>query len=243
MIWNILWCVLYAFITAQFATGTTTLYLHRSSTHKSVKFNPVVEFFFQLILWLGTDIKRKEWVAVHLCHHAHSDKEGDPHSPYREGFWKVLFGNVLLYRNAAKDPEVLWYGRNIQLSWAERNLFVSYLGLVIGISITCWIFGLWYGLLASLLHMIFYLQLNSLVNAACHVWGYKNFPADAFNSRLIALFTGGEGLHNNHHENPGNAYFAQAKGEIDLGGLVIFFLTKLRLAKITREQKNSLQAA
>ena len=234
MLWNILKLLLCGFVVAQVATLVTTLYLHRGSTHKSLEFNPVIEFFFQLTLWITTGINRKEWVAVHLCHHAHTDEEGDPHSPLLLGLKEVQLGNVFLYRKAAKDPKVLWYGRNIQLSWVERNLFFSpYLGLLIGVSLACWGFGWWQGILVSLLHTIFYLQLNSLVNAYCHVKGYKNFPEfPAFNSIWAGLSTCGEGFHNNHHHKPGNPKLSDKWFEFDIGWLVVQFLQLFGLARV-----------
>lgn len=227
-------CILLGFGVAQVATLVTTAYLHRASTHKAVKFHPAVEFIFQLILWLTTGIKRLEWVAVHLCHHAHTDVDGDPHSPVLLGFWRVQLANPLLYRRAARDPKVLEYGRNIRLSLVEQVLFSSSVsGLVLGILILCLLLGLWQGIVVAITHAIFYLQLNSLVNAYCHKWGYKNFPlAYAFNSLWVGLITGGEGFHNNHHHKPTSARLGLKLTEPDIGWGFIRLLQTLRLAKI-----------
>lgn len=234
MFWEVLFYVFCGFLLAEVATLNTTVYLHRASTHKSVEFHPLVEFFFQLNLWITTGIRRMEWVAVHLCHHVRTDKAGDPHSPVLLGFWRVQLFNVLLYRNAAKNPEVMWYGRNVKLSWMERKLFrFSLLGLALGISLACLIFGLWQGLVISVSHTIFYLQLNSLVNAYCHVRGYKNFPeADAFNSSWVAWITCGEGWHNNHHKQPGSAKLSVIGSEFDLGWMLVKTLRALGLAHV-----------
>jgi len=220
------------FLVAEVATLVTTVYLHRSSTHKGIEFHPAVEFIFQFILWLTTGINRKEWVAVHLCHHAHTDEEGDPHSPILLGFWAVQFGNVFLYKKATKDPKVMWYARDFKLSWAEKNIFKSHFwGLVFGIFLACYLFGFWGGLLVSLSHTIWYLGLNSLVNAYCHVRGYKNHPqAHGYNSHWVAWLTGGEGFHNDHHFKPGNPKLSERSVEFDLGWGLILFLSKLGLA-------------
>ncbi len=46
------------------------------------------------------------WVALHRCHHQHSDEPGDPHSPWTNGnkrlnrllgFWHAHFGWVNTY--------------------------------------------------------------------------------------------------------------------------------------------------
>jgi stearoyl-CoA desaturase (delta-9 desaturase) len=66
----------------------------------------------------------------------------------------------------------------------------------------------------------------------CHSVGYKNFDNTATNLRFIALLTGGEGLHNNHHGYPRSPKFSTDKhGEIDPAWPVIKVLATLHLAK------------
>jgi stearoyl-CoA desaturase (delta-9 desaturase) len=154
---------------AEFASLLTTVYLHRGSTHRSVIFNPVIEFFMQLGLWLTTGINRKEWVAVHLCHHAHADEEGDPHSPILLGLWRVQLGNIFLYRRAARDPKVLWYARNIVPTFAERTIFRSaLLGLLIGMALLWFAFGFWPMLIVAGTQAL--LCIQSLLDSARHIF-------------------------------------------------------------------------
>src|SRR3989344_6158194 len=101
-------CLLAGFLIAQGASVVTTLYLHRGTTHRAVTFNPVLEFLFQFYMWLTTGINRKEWEAVHLCHHAHADVEGDPHSPLILGFWRVRLFNAFFYWRALRAPKGFW---------------------------------------------------------------------------------------------------------------------------------------
>jgi stearoyl-CoA desaturase (delta-9 desaturase) len=61
--------------------------------------------------------------------------------------------------------------------------------------------------------------------------GYKNFENTATNLRLLALITGGEGLHNNHHGFPRSPKFSLRASEIDPAWPIIKMLTLLRLAK------------
>lgn len=232
---NPLLCIALGFLIAQGASLLTTVYLHRGSTHRSVSFHPWVEACMQFGLWLTTGINRLEWVAIHLCHHAHADKNGDPHSPVLLGFWRVQLGNVFLYRKAAKDPRVLAYGKNIRLTLAERTVFRSgTLGLLVGIAALWYTFGFVPALAIAGTHTFLYVVvISGLVNGYCHVRGYKNFPgAHAFNNRWVAWLTGGEGLHNNHHHAPGNPSLRHKRSEIDLGWLVIRGLCALNLARI-----------
>ncbi len=228
--------VLLGCLLAEFASLLTTVYLHRGSTHRSITFNPVLEFFMQLGLWLTTGIDRVQWVAVHLCHHKYTDKEGDPHSPLLLGFWRVQLGNLFLYRRAARDPRVLAYGKNIIPTVAERVLFRhTALGLLVGIAALWYAFGFLPMLVIAGTHTVLYMfLLNNLVNGWCHAKGYKNFlSAPAFNNHFIAWITMGEGLHNNHHHRPGSPSLRYRRHELDLGWIVIKVLCAFHLAELT----------
>jgi Fatty-acid desaturase len=91
----------------QMSVFFTTMYLHRSLTHRGVEYHPAIAFLMHLELMLFTGISPREWVAVHRKHHHFSDQEGDPHSPRLLGLWKVLFGNVLYYRRTSKAAGVV----------------------------------------------------------------------------------------------------------------------------------------
>ncbi len=233
-------CLLIGFMIAQAASLATTLYLHRGTTHRAITFHPFIEFLFQLDLWLSTGINRKEWEAVHLCHHANADTEGDPHSPIILGFWKVQLFNAFFYWRAARDPKVLWYARHRQPVGFEKIVSrirgSGILGLVFGIILSCSIFGIKTGLIVSFIHLLFYVfLLNNLVNGWCHYRGYKNYPqVVAFNNRFIAMITMGEGLHNNHHYSPGSPRLSHRSNEFDLGWGILKVLSFLGLATIER---------
>ena len=66
-----------------------------------------------------------------------------------------------------------------------------------------WPIGVGLGLLAGTIHAVMYVfVLSPSINGLCHFAGYKNFDNTATNIRALALITGGEGLHNNHHSFP-----------------------------------------
>ena len=103
----VLWCLLAAFVIAQISSFCTTIYLHRSMTHGSLTLHPAIGNLMHLWLIVTTGIVPREWAAVHRKHHKFSDQEGDPHSPYIEGLWKVLFLNVVMYRRETRNPETI----------------------------------------------------------------------------------------------------------------------------------------
>ena len=76
-------------------------------------------------------------------------------------------------------------------------------------SLLCVVLGIGWGLLAAGIHAVMYVfVLSSSINGLCHHVGYKNFDNTATNIRLLALLTGGEGLHNNHHGYPRSPKFS-----------------------------------
>jgi stearoyl-CoA desaturase (Delta-9 desaturase) len=218
----------------QAAVFSTTIYLHRTATHKSLTLHPAVEWMFKFVLWMTTGLLTKEWVAVHRKHHAFTDEEGDPHSPTLEGFWHVQLGNVFCYLRELKSSDVVErYARDLNEGWWDRRVFKhSLLGLAFGTALLCAIIGIGWGLLAAGIHAVMYVfVLSSSINGLCHTVGYRNFENTATNIRFVALLTGGEGLHNNHHGYPRSPKFSFKASEIDPAWPVIRLLIALNLAK------------
>jgi stearoyl-CoA desaturase (delta-9 desaturase) len=227
-------CLLAAALVIQVAVFSTTIYLHRTATHKALELHPAVVWAFKFALWITTGLSTKEWVAVHRKHHAFTDQEGDPHSPALEGFWNVQLGNVFYYiREVKRDDVIERYARDIQDGLWDRYVFAhGLLGPVIGTAALCAVIGLWWGLLAAGIHAVMYVfVLSSSINGLCHHVGYRNFNNTATNIRFIAFLTGGEGLHNNHHEYPRSPKFSFRKSEIDPAWPIIRLLIALKLAK------------
>jgi stearoyl-CoA desaturase (Delta-9 desaturase) len=218
----------------QTAVFSTTIYLHRTATHKALVLHPAVEWLFKFALWLTTGLSTREWVAVHRKHHAFTDEQGDPHSPALEGFWKVQLGNVFYYiREVRKTDVVERYARDIKEGWWDRHVFGHGLaGVTVGTVALCFVIGLWPGLIAAAIHAVMYVfVLSSSINGLCHHVGYRNFENTATNLRFLALLTGGEGLHNNHHGYPRSPKFSFRTTEIDPAWPIIRLLVLLKLAK------------
>jgi stearoyl-CoA desaturase (delta-9 desaturase) len=234
VLFSLLICLLAAALVIQVAVFSTTIYLHRTATHKALELHPAVVWAFKFALWITTGLSTKEWVAVHRKHHAFTDQEGDPHSPALEGFWNVQLGNVFYYiREVKRDDVIERYARDIQDGFWDRHIFVhGLLGPVLGTAALCAVIGLWWGLLAAAIHAVMYVfVLSSSINGLCHHVGYRNFNNTATNIRFIAFLTGGEGLHNNHHEYPRSPKFSFRKSEIDPAWPIIKLLIALKLAK------------
>ena len=230
------WMAVITFVILQMSVFATTIYLHRCITHRGLQLHPAIEFFMHLELMLFTGIVPREWAAVHRKHHHHSDEEGDPHSPRVFGMWTVLFGNYFMYRKETKNATTIRkYTPDYRPDALDRlPSGVQHYAVFGGLAIFMLLFGWAWGLAAWGVHIVAYVLLNSSINSLCHMVGYRNFDNLATNIQLIALFTGGEGLHNNHHEFPTSARFALRGREIDLAWPIIRFLERCGLAKIDR---------
>jgi stearoyl-CoA desaturase (delta-9 desaturase) len=235
---NALLAVAVGLLVTQLATLATTVYLHRTLAHRAITMQPWLAFVFRVITWITTGLKPREWPAVHRKHHAFTDTEGDPHSPILLGWGRVQLTNAPLYRRVARDPETLRrYARDLPADQWDRVLFDrSWLGLAIGITILILALGPVWGLVAALVHVVAYLNLNAAINALGHTFGRQPYPNSATNLQWLAFLTAGEGLHNNHHAAPTSARFALARGEIDLGWWVIRVFRKLGWVTVRHEK-------
>jgi stearoyl-CoA desaturase (Delta-9 desaturase) len=229
--------VVLAMAVTQLATFVTTVFLHRSLAHRAVRLSPVVTAVCRTVTWVTTGIRPRQWVAVHRKHHAHTDVEGDPHSPRLLGFLKVQFGNVGLYRRAAADRlTVARYARDLAADRWDKVLFDhALLGLGLGISVLCLVLGLRLGLIAAGVHAVVYLLLSAAVNAVGHVYGRRPNANTAGNSQWLAWLTAGEGLHNNHHAAPTSARLSLGRGEVDPGWWMILGLRRLHWATVRHD--------
>src|SRR6476469_5729633 len=75
-----------------------TVGFHRLLTHRSFQTSKPLEYTFAVLGTMAVQGPVLSWVADHRKHHAHTDKEGDPHSPHvghgegLRGFWHAHTG-------------------------------------------------------------------------------------------------------------------------------------------------------
>ena len=232
--------IIVTLVMVQLTIACVTLYLHRSQAHRGVTFHPVVAHAMRFWLWMTTGMVTGEWVAIHRRHHQKSDQAGDPHSPQVYGIGRVLFGGALLYKQAAKDRAMV-----AQLStgtpddWIERNLYRphSALGIVLMLVIDLCLFGAW-GLIVWGLQMLWIpFWAAGVINGLGHWWGYRNTDTADTSRNLwpLAIWIGGEELHNSHHADGANPKFSQKWWEFDIGWMYITVLRWLGLATLRQK--------
>lgn len=237
---GILFAVVVGAAVCQVAIFLTTIFLHRTLSHRAITMSPGLGLACRFVIWVTVGIRPRQWVAVHRKHHAFTDIEGDPHSPWLEGFANVQFGNVILYRKAAGDAKnVEKYAKDLPPDRWDRMLFDRpLLGLGLGIAGLFLIFwGNWrLVLVAAVVHVITYLLLNSAVNAVGHRFGRRPFNGLAANTQWLAWLTAGEGLHSNHHAAPTSARLSMHKREIDPGWWCIAAAQKVRWLTVRHQE-------
>jgi len=230
---HFLFAILLVVVTVQLSSFATTIYLHRCLAHRGLYLSPIVAFPMRLQLWLATGIKPKQWVAVHRKHHRHTDVLGDPHSPVLEGLWHILLGNLYYYGREARHTEtVAMFAPDVGNGWLDRYFFrLGILGISLGVLIFVLLLGPLWGPIAFVSQAAVYIFISAVINGANHAVGYQSFDNTATNLRLVALFTAGEGLHNNHHAYPTSARFSVRKGEFDPSWPILRLLTWMHLAR------------
>jgi fatty-acid desaturase len=193
------------------------------------------------------------WVAIHRCHHQHSDSERDPHSPEESLFWgyigwmlvkqQRLKSDQLLDRYARdlmRDPFLAWldhrnnWGRVAAFTWSGYYVVGLMAALLTGSDL--WEasrFGVSLLVWGAIVRTVLVWHVTWLANTLDHRVGYCNYETNdnSRNNLLIALLSNGEGWHNNHHADPNSANHGHQPGEFDLTWQVIRVLMWLGLAR------------
>ena len=228
-----------ALIAVQFTIFCVTLFLHRCQAHRGIEFHPVLAHIVRFWLWIATGMITKEWVAIHRKHHATCETKEDPHSPKIYGIRKILLEGSELYRKAAKDQELLErYGHGTPDDWIERHVYTKHriLGVILMMFASVAAFGV-LGLTFWAFMMIWIpFWAAGMINGTAHYVGYRNFetPDTSTNLYPLAIWIGGEELHNNHHSFPSSAKFSIKWWEFDIGWLYIRVLGFFGLVKVKK---------
>lgn len=214
-----------------------TLYLHRYSAHRAIELHPAVKHFFRFWLWLTTGMITKVWTAVHRKHHAHCEKEDDPHSPIVLGLKKVLWTGAELYRCEGSHKETLEkFGKGCPDDWLERNVYTKHAanGIWLMLAIDILLFGLPGITIFAIQMMWIPFFAAGVINGVGHYVGYRNFECNDASTNIspIGILIGGEELHNNHHAYGRSAKFSMRWFEFDIGWMYIRILKFFGLCKV-----------
>ena len=212
---------------------------HRLLTHRSFCVPMWFEKTLKTIGAMSLLGKPSAWVATHKQHHANPDRKADPHSPL-DGFWHSHFGWMV--RGGQKQFRARW-----QEGRYDRFLEVGQVELQIPFGALLYLMGGWpFVFYGTFVRIAFGWHVTFCVNSVCHVWGSRRYRTidTSRNNLLIALFTGGEGFHNNHHADQRSALTARRWWDFDPTGWLILGLEKLGLAtKVVRPDASRTQGS
>ena len=215
---------------------------HRLLTHRGYQCPKWVEYVMSVFATLSLEGGPIFWVSTHRVHHQLSDQEGDPHTPREGGWWAhagwILFGEALHEQTEALSRYSPDLGRDRFHVWLSKYHWLPITLSGVLLLAGGWIWGGFLNGIAMvlwgvLLRVTLGLHATWLVNSATHLWGSRRFQTrdDSRNNWWVALLTGGEGWHNNHHAHPVSARHGLAWYEIDPNFWGIWLLSKLGLAR------------
>ena len=221
-----------------------TMGFHRHFTHSSFKAARPLRVSLAIAGSLAIEGPVLVWVADHRRHHKYSDKEGDPHSPWRFGNdWKALSKGFLYAHmgwmfnpnrtsqqkfcpDLLADAPIRWVSKTFPL-WVAVSLLAPAL-----------IGGLWSMSLAGALTAFFWASLVRIcllhhvtwsINSVCHTFGNEDFDVrdKSRNVAWLAIPSFGESWHNLHHSDPTCARHGALEGQIDISARAIWIAEKL----------------
>jgi stearoyl-CoA desaturase (delta-9 desaturase) len=228
-----------------------TVGLHRYFTHGSFRANRPLKIALAVAGSLSIEGSVIRWVADHRRHHAFSDRDGDPHSPWRfgtsvpaltKGLWFAHTG-WLFDRDQANPrryaPDLLKDDDVVRIS-KHFNTFVL-ISMVAPAVLGGLISWSWQGALTaffwgSLVRVCLLHHVTWSINSICHVLGERPFKSrdKSGNVWWLAVLSMGESWHNLHHADPTCARHGVLRGQVDSSARVIWVLEKFGWATDVR---------
>jgi len=226
-----------------------TVGFHRMLTHRAFATHPATRYVFAILGSLSVQGPVIDWVADHRKHHAHTDEEGDPHSPHvghgsgvrgaLRGLWHAHAGWLWRTHGQARAHK---YARELIEDRGMRRINRRFplivlaslaLPALIGLALT----GTLHGALTALVWGGFariFLQhhITWSVNSVCHFFGRRRFEVDDHSTNVfwLALPSLGESWHHNHHAFPRSAAHGLRWWELDPSAALIALMRRLGLA-------------
>ena len=172
---------------------------HRYFSHRAFSTSRWFQFVLAFVAQSSAQRSVLWWASKHRHHHLHSDMPEDVHSPRHKGFLYSHLGWIFTerhrepvfdkVRDLARYPELCWLN--------DYELFPALI-----LAVICFLIGGWPGLIVGFVwSTVGVYHATFAINSVAHVFGRKRYVTgdDSRNNWLLAVFTMGEGWHNNHH--------------------------------------------
>jgi stearoyl-CoA desaturase (delta-9 desaturase) len=235
-----------------FLTGLgVTVGFHRYFTHGSFKAKRPLRVALAVIGSTAFQGGVIGWVADHRRHHAFSDKEGDPHSPWLfgtgpaamiRGFWHSHMGWILgrdrtnarrFAPDLLADRDIVAVDRLFLPLTLASLLLPALIGGLVSVS--------WWGALtalfwAGLVRVAVLHHVTWSINSICHMFGDRPFAARDRSANVwwLAVLSFGESWHNLHHADPTCARHGVKRGQVDISARIIWIFERLGWAHSVR---------
>ena len=217
---------------------------HRHFTHSSFKAAKSLRIALAVAGSLAIEGPVLMWVADHRRHHKYSDREGDPHSPWRFGTGVRALTKGLAYAHVGWlfDPNQTSQQKFCPDLLADRAIrrvsrtfplwvAVSLLGpaLIGGLWSMSWLGALTAFFWASLIRVCLLHHVTWSINSVCHTFGNEDFDVrdKSRNVAWLAILSFGESWHNLHHADPTCARHGALNGQVDISARVIRWAEQL----------------
>jgi stearoyl-CoA desaturase (Delta-9 desaturase) len=221
-----------------------TVGFHRYFTHKSFKPNRPLKIALAIAGSMAIQGPVIRWVADHRKHHKFSDRDGDPHSPWRYGQTIPALTKGFLHAHMMwlfdpeqtpqrkyapdllKDRDIVRVSRAFPLLVAVSLLLPALLG---GLLTMSWAGALTAFFWASLVRVGLLHHVTWSINSICHTVGEQPFKSrdKSGNVWWLAIPSMGESWHNLHHADPTCARHGVLPGQVDTSARTIWAFEKL----------------
>jgi stearoyl-CoA desaturase (delta-9 desaturase) len=210
-----------------------TAFYHRYFSHKTFKTSRTAQFIFALLGLSAVQRGPLWWAAHHRKHHRYADKEKDVHSPVEDSFLWAHIGWITSDHNMPTDydqvkdltkfPELVWLNRYDWLVPVTAAVMIYVLGDLLGHAHPTWHTSGAQLTVWSFVSTVCAFHATASINSIAHLFGTRRFDTtdDSRNNFLLAIFTLGEGWHNNHHRFPASARQGIVWWEIDISYYVL----------------------
>ncbi|HEX3899244.1 MAG TPA: acyl-CoA desaturase [Mycobacteriales bacterium] len=247
--WGLGWHdIVIAFVMYAISGHGVTVGFHRYFTHGAFKTKKAVRVAMAIAGSLAIEGPVIRWVADHRRHHAYSDRDGDPHSPWKygedlrsliKGLWHAHIGwmfDIEQTNHERYAPDLLADSAIVKVSKAFPWLSAVSL-LTPPLVGYLWSGFAWQGAVtaffwASLVRVALLHHVTWSINSICHAVGKRPFTSrdKAGNVWWLAIPSMGESWHNLHHADPTAARHGVLRGQLDSTGRIIWTMEKLGLA-------------
>jgi stearoyl-CoA desaturase (delta-9 desaturase) len=220
-----------------------TVGFHRYFTHGAFKARRWLRVTLALVGSMAVQGPILHWVADHRRHHAFSDREGDPHSPWlfgtspvamARGFWHAHMGWIFerdltnqrrFAPDLLADKDLRIVHKLFGVCTAATLLLPS---LIAGLITMSWWNALTAFFWAGLVRVAVLHHVTWSINSICHMIGNRPFAARDRSANFwpLAILSMGESWHNLHHADPTCARHGVGRGQVDISARLIWLFEK-----------------